>query len=85
VKNALSRVAHAVLPRGPHASWYDVTVEPGLVYGTSHGRRPELSAMISILHQGHVNRPPDECERACLAEIRGHLTALGARERQWTD
>lgn len=82
VRRALARVAHAVLPLGEHASWYDVAVAEGeLQYDPSRHNRPELYATIAVLHKGTVNRPPDECERACLDEIRGHLVALGAHER----
>ncbi len=82
--DALKRIAHAVLPRGEHASWYDVHVSAGVIqYDPAHGNRPEVSATISILHRGQITRPPDECERACLKEIRTRLTAIGAREGRW--
>ena len=82
VRRALARVARAVLPRGEHTSWYDVSVAEGqLQYDPGRRSRPLLTATISVLHTGDVNAPPDDCERACLEEIRGNLVALGARER----
>jgi hypothetical protein len=85
VTEALKRVCFAVLPRGEHASWYDVHVSAGLDMDPRRRGAPELTASVEILHRGEVNRPPDECERACLAEIRARLTALGVRHGSWTD
>lgn len=79
VRRALERVATAVLPKGEHASWYEITIPPAQLQFS--GRRAELVASIVVLHRGTVNRPADECERACLHEIRTHLSALGAHER----
>jgi hypothetical protein len=81
VMAALRRVCLAALPRGEHASWYDVHV--GGAFSMDPRRRglPELSATIEVLHCGRVNRPPDECERACLAEIRARLLQLGVTSR----
>jgi len=85
VERALARLASAVLPRGVHASWYDIHVSSGaLQFDRTHRDGPELSATISVLHHGDVNRPPDDCQRACLAEIRSRLIELGAQERRWT-
>ncbi len=85
VMDALHRVSLAVLPRGEHASWYDVHVGTGFEMDSRRRGLPQLTASIEILHRGEVNRPPDECERACLAEIRGRLAALGVRQGTWTD
>jgi hypothetical protein len=76
VKAALHRICLAVLPQGEHASWYDVHVRSGLEADSSGPWK--VSATIEILHRGTVNRPPDDCERACLAEISGKLARLGA-------
>lgn len=82
VTAALRRVCLAVLPRGDHASWYDVHV--GSAFAMDRGRHgaPELAASIEILHRGAVNRPPDDCERACLSEIRARLVELGVASRR---
>jgi hypothetical protein len=85
VREALNRVCFAVLPRGEHASWYDVHVGARLDMDPHRRGAPELTADIEILHRGDVNRPPDDCERTCLAEMRGRLTALGVRHGTWTD
>lgn len=85
VRAALLRICQAVLPRGEHASWYDVHVGTGLGMNPRRGDALELSATIEILHRGTINRPPDECERACLAEIRGHLAALGVQHARWVE
>jgi hypothetical protein len=85
VREALHRICLAVLPRGEHASWYDVHVGSALESDPRHGGRPELSATIEILHRGTVNRPSDECERACLAEIKTRLAQLGAQHEQWVE
>lgn len=86
VRQALARLASAVVPRGPHASWYDIAVSANaLRFDRAHGNRAEVSATITILHNGRVNEPPDECERACLDEICGRLVALGAQERRWVE
>jgi hypothetical protein len=83
VREALQRICSAVLPRGEHASWYDVHVGSGLEVDPHRGGAPELSATIEVLHRGTVNRPPDECERACLAEIRTRLAQLGVQHGRW--
>lgn len=81
LRAALERIAHAVLPDETRPSWYDVVVEAG--FGFEHGRtdRPEISATISVLHRGAIDRPVDACERECVDEIGRHLSALGARRR----
>jgi hypothetical protein len=85
VEAALRRIALAVLPRGEHASWYDVHVSDAVQIDPAHGSRAELSATIAILHIGTVNRPTDECERACLALVRARLVALGAQQGCWVE
>jgi hypothetical protein len=85
VRAALHRICLAVLPRGERASWFDVHVGSALESDPRHGGWPELTATIEILHRGSVNRPPDECERACLAEIRNRLDQLGAQHGRWVD
>ncbi len=83
VRAALERIAHAVLPRGEHASQYEVHVANALESDPSHGRRTEISATITILHRGIIDQPPDDCERECLSELRARLKALGAQEGHW--
>jgi hypothetical protein len=85
VRAALHRICLAVLPRGEHASWYDVHVGSALESDPRHGGGPELTATIEILHRGTVNRPPDECERTCLAEMRNRLAQLGAQQGHWVE
>jgi hypothetical protein len=85
VREALQRICSAVLPRGEHASWYDVHVGTGLEMDPHRDGRTELSATIEVLHRGTVNRPPDECERACLAEIKSRLAQLGVQHGRWVD
>jgi hypothetical protein len=85
VSAALHRICLAVLPKGEHASWYDVHVEGSLTFDSRRGGSPVVSAKISILHRGTVNRPPDECERACLAEIRANLVQLGVQQGRWVE
>lgn len=79
VRRALKLVADAVLPRGEHVAWYDVQVPEAIVqYDSSHD--PALSATITVLHKGRETRPPDDCEIACVTEIRENLRELGAVE-----
>jgi hypothetical protein len=84
VREALLRICKAVLPKGEHASWYEVHVGGAFEMEPRRAGAPELVARIEILHQGTVNRPPDECERACLAEIKASLTRLGVQQGRWT-
>lgn len=81
LRRTLERVARAALPTGEHASWYDVSVADGELGYDPSRRESTLSAMIAVLHRGVVNRAPDECERACVDEIRTKLLQLGLRER----
>jgi hypothetical protein len=86
VLEALRRVAYAALPRGEHASWYEVHVSNAMGFDPRHGRRPELTATIAIMHRGDVSGgPPDDCQRACLDETRARLVALGAQEGRWAE
>ena len=42
--------------------------------------RNEIVLTIKVLHRRGVNEPADECERRCLAEMRGRLKELGVAE-----
>jgi hypothetical protein len=85
VRTALRRICMSVLPRGDHASWYDVHVGTAFESDPRRGEFPQLSATIEILHCGTVNRPSDDCERACFDEIQGRLIELGAQHGTWVE
>lgn len=74
---ALRDLVHYLLPNGPHA-FFELHFPISIVYSNHGGAR--LSALIEILHPSGVNRPIDDCERACRDEIVDRLRSLGARE-----
>ena len=80
VVNALERVIDAVLPKDHRRSTYDVDI-PTAEIEYPRGRRPEITATITILHRGDdINAPIDSCETRCANDIIAKLKALGARE-----
>jgi len=81
---ALEAIVAFVLPRGHHASVYEVHVQWGrLQYARRRGNRPEVTATIQVLHGDGAARAVDPCEEQCLHEITGTLKALGATEGTW--
>ena len=82
VVDALERVARFILPTEERTSHYEVHVRPGKIqYSHAHPGVPEMTAVITILHNNGINDPIDECENVCLAEMASKLRDLGARER----
>lgn len=81
---ALEAIVAFVLPQGRRDSVYDVQVRWGsLQYAHRRGNRPEVTAMIHVLHAEGANRPVDPCEERCLHEITDRLKELGAAEGTW--
>lgn len=75
---ALRKIAETVIPRGPRASWCEITERAKLTYPP--GDRPPLASLtITILHREGFDRAVDPCEIACLHEIEEKLAVLGAR------
>ena len=80
VVNALERVIDAVLPNDHRRSTYDVDI-PTAELEYPRGRRPEITATITILHgSDDINAPIDSCETRCANDIIAKLKALGAHE-----
>ena len=77
VIEALQRVADAVVPRDHRRSFFEVSVLPSHHVLTRSGS-PEMTAMITILHQNGINEPIDACQERCLAEMSAKLEELGA-------
>jgi hypothetical protein len=80
VLDALGAVARFVLPTQPRGSFYEVLTSQAHEFSKDRAGEPEMSAVLTILHQGDPNRPPDACERLCRDEIIAKLKALGVRE-----
>ncbi len=85
VFEALQEIALSVLPCDDRPSVHRVSgYDQAIHFPPSRRHRPEVVLTIRILHRGDVERPVDECEVRCLAEIKDRLRALGASEGQWT-
>jgi hypothetical protein len=80
VVDALRTVARFVLPTQPRDSFYEVHTSQAHEFTKDRAGEPEMTAVLTILHQGDPNRPPDACEGLCRDEIIAKLKALGARE-----
>jgi hypothetical protein len=79
----LRKVAEWVIPEDEErTSRYEV--EPfdraWHVAPTQRRSRNEIVLAVKVLHRRGVNEPADECERRCLAEMRGRLKELGVAE-----
>lgn len=80
VIRALERVIDAVLPKDHRRSAYDVDI-PTADLEYPRGRRPEITATITILHKGgDINASIDACEERCARDMIAALERLGARE-----
>jgi hypothetical protein len=77
VYDALHRIAEAILPRGEHATRYEIRRFERKLYPDSSGSG-QVRLNLQLLHRAGFDAPPDACERDCLAEIEGRLVALGA-------
>ena len=73
-------VSHEVRPSISEIGPYD----QALHYSPLRQNRPEVVLTITILHQGRIEDPLDECQVRCLTEMKRRLKELGAQERQWT-
>jgi hypothetical protein len=79
---ALRRIAKAVLPRGEHATRYEVQVyDRTMTYPQPKTGEGLVKLIVKLLHRSGYARPPDPCEIQCLEEIECRLAALGARPR----
>lgn len=84
VQSALEEIIDFVVPRELRDSRYDLHVDRNrLAFSETRGRRPDVSARITILHKQGVNRPVDACEARCLHDIVRSLRAIGALEGRW--
>lgn len=80
VVSALERVVDAVLPEDRSRTAFDVNI-PKTQIDFPRGRRPEISATITVLHQGPgINAPLDDSEQRSADEMIANLTSLGAHE-----
>jgi hypothetical protein len=83
---SLERLARAALPSSPAPSGSSETIRVGRdrwQVDPTHDSRREMSAAITILHQGRVNRPVEEPQRNRVGHIVSRLRDLGAPERHW--
>jgi hypothetical protein len=77
---ALRRIARAVLPRGEHATYYDVQAyDRAMTYLRPASGEGLVKLVLKLLHRRGYGQPPDPCEIECLREIECRLAALGAR------
>jgi hypothetical protein len=74
----MKTIAESILPTGDRASQYEIlpfdhamTLDPG------RGLRAEVVLKVKILHRRNYFAPVDECEEACLAEMKQKLKDLG--------
>jgi hypothetical protein len=80
VVSALEHVVDAVLPDHGESTTFDVSI-PKRQLEFPRGRRPEITATITVLHQGAgMNAPLDDSEQRCADEMVANLTSLGAHE-----
>lgn len=80
VYDALHRIGEWILPKGEHATRYQIDRFDGrLATSPRHGFRQEVTLTIRIVHRGDYRRPIDECESTCLLDMERNLSALGAR------
>jgi len=79
VYRALVEIATFALPKGEHASRYEVQRFDRALRNPTRASPGYVTLTLRILHREGYDEPPDDCERECLAEIESKLTALGAR------
>lgn len=81
---ALREIVEFVLPKDARDSRYEVHLKRlGLEFSGAHRDRPEVVALIQVLHKRGVNDPIDACEVRCLNEMTKALADLGACEGRW--
>lgn len=83
VMRALDTISEFVLPKGERASFYEVRINGAHEFPRGARGEPEMTSLVTILHRGDPNLPPDECEKRCRDEILSKLRLLGAREGAW--
>jgi len=80
----LRKIANWVLPKEERPSRYEISIyDSAIRYNRMRGSRPDVGLTIKILHRSEYDRPVDECEIACLNEMKTKLSSLGAQERYW--
>jgi hypothetical protein len=79
VVEALTEIAHAIVPRDEPDVRCDIHVDTGR--HEFEGAKPVMTATITILHLGDVTAPQDQSERQALEEIVSALRRIGAASR----
>ena len=78
VYHALRRIAEWALPPVKRASQFDISVFDGKLRPLLDDEaRSEVQVVVRVLHREGVERPVDDCERECLAELEARLVQLG--------
>ncbi len=74
----MKTIAESILPTGDRASQYEILpFDHALALDPGRGLRAEVVLKIKILHGQNYFAPVDECEEACLAEMKQRLKELG--------
>jgi hypothetical protein len=83
---ALQAIAYAALP-GESADVSFRVQEPRIAhhFTPKHDNRPDLTATITVLHEGGAQHPVDEPEVRGRDAIVAQLTALGVPEGSWRE
>lgn len=76
----LKRIADWILPREERASEYEIhPFNPALEMDPRRHLQAEVVLRVEIRHRRGFDRPLDQCQERCVAEMLSKLRALGAR------
>ena len=79
VVSALGAIAHSILPRGRTACSFAVEIDSQEVrYSGLRGNRPDVRAIIHVLHRNNWDNPIDPLEECCVKDMETALETLGA-------
>ena len=82
----LRKIANWIIPKEERPSRYEISIyESAIGYNRMRGNRPDVDLAIKILHRSRYDQPVDECEIACLNEMKTKLSSLGAQEKHWRE
>lgn len=82
----LRKIANWIIPKEERPSRYEISIyESAIRYNRIRGNRPDVELTIKILHRSRYDQPIDDCEIACLNEMKMKLSSLGAQERHWRE
>ncbi|GJL53063.1 MAG: hypothetical protein NPIRA02_01950 [Nitrospirales bacterium] len=80
----LRKIANWVIPEEERPSRYEISIyESAIGYNRIRDNRPDVKLTIRILHRSEYDRPVDDCEIACLIDMKTKLSLLGVQERHW--